>query len=305
MIMTAHFLASLPTVSLFGVHEDLRDWILCSAPLAQFTLTRRPETSIAVYGDNYGRWLNQDYEINALHNLRTVLCLTHVCTSSYLDLLRLHVRHIIYPGLDYDAEAMALAVTPSHKLIPEEGRQFVTLQPDTPLLSVETYSVTNASDIETVLARTADFFTRHGHSSEQAAGAGLVVKEGITNCIFHAFRQKGSHERKYNPDEFSTLDGEDTVNVIFGKTDREIVMRIQDNSGSLAPLRIANSLDRQTTEQGIFDSRGRGFYLMRHLSDRAVLLVHRGISTATELYFLQTPGRSQGETLRHFELLEF
>src|SRR5690606_201511 len=139
------------------------------------------------------------------------------------------------------------------------------------------------------------------HSDNQSDAASLVVKEALTNAIYHSFRRNDSHERKYDPDTFAALEQSDQVTMTIAASSEWIIVRIADNAGALGPLLFANSLDRQASQRGLLASRGRGFYLMRNLSDRMVVTLQRGESTAIELYFLKD--RPPGTRMKkHFEL---
>lgn len=295
-----------PSVWLHGVDEDIRGWIMAQAPEAEYSLTRSESTQAVVYCLDYLRRLMADFSANTKHETRGVLCLLETCCDSYMDLLRLHVRHIIYPDAPFADEAVRLAINPQIVLQRRGNPFFSTENPDE-LEGLERWTIRSRDDVNVVMDNAQDYFERSGHSAPRCAAAGIAVKEAVTNCIFHGFRRAGSHERKYNPDDFTALDDADQVEVRAGRTDKMIVLRISDNAGVLSALRIGNSLDRQKSEQGLMDSRGRGFYLMNQMADRTVIFVFKGRSTTVELYFLKDADadRTDGERLRHFELVEF
>lgn len=293
-----------PLVWFHGVDEWTRGWVMELVPEAQYTLVRRDGTQVACYSEHYLQRLSADFKVNGAENTRAVICLHEPCCDSYLDLLRLHARHIIYPDALFAEDAVRLAICP-----PGEWSQgdapFFSIE-SARLSQVETWAVESRADVDAVVGRTVGYFEGFGHGSGQAQAAGLVVKEGVTNCIFHAFRRPGSHERRYDPDGFEGLLEPDVVEVRAGRAEGMTLLSIKDNAGVLSALRIGNSLDRQQSERGLLDSRGRGLYLMNHMANRMVIVVSRGVSTALELYFLQEPPEEAREErrLRHFELVE-
>jgi anti-sigma regulatory factor (Ser/Thr protein kinase) len=301
--LTSQMLQETRMVYLFGMENSTREWIIQQVPEAQFSLVRKEGLAIACYGNEYHAPLSQDYDLNASTGVRTVLCLTHPCCDSYMDLLQLHVRHIIYPGAPFASEAMRLAIFAPKLLSSQSRAEFFSL-PAGKIEELEEFSVRTSGDVEDIMERSTLFFQQRGHSDTQADAAALVVKEAVTNSLFHGFREVGSHERKYDPANFSSLDERDSVAVCLAKTGNSIVLRVSDNAGSLSPLRVGNSLDRQKTERGLFDNRGRGFYLMRHLTQRAVIIVQRGVATALELYFMKDQPEEQEPVLRNFEFFQ-
>lgn len=295
-----------PSVWLHGVDEGLRVWIMTQVPEAQYSLTRSESTQAVVYSSDYLRRLMADFPDNTAHETRGILCLSDVCCDSYLDLLRLHIRHITYPEEPFAEEAIRLAINPQGVL---QRRDCPVLSMENPgeLEGLESWTIRSRDDVNLVMDKAQDYFERNGHSMARCAAAGIAVKEAVTNCIFHGFRQPGSHERKYTPEDFTALEDSDQVDVRAAHTDNLIVLRISDNAGVLSALRVGNSLDRQKSERGLMDSRGRGFYLMNQMADRTVIIVFKGQSTTLELYFMKDPpaDRADGERLRHFELVEF
>ncbi len=295
-----------PSVWLHGVNEAVRFWVMAQAPEAQYSLTRSESTTAVVYSSDYLRRLMADFSDNTKHETRGVLCLLDLCSDSYLDLLRLHIRHIIYLEAPFAEEAIRLAINPQN-VLQRRANPFLSTENPDELEGLENWTVRSRDDVNLVMDNAQNYFERNGHSAPRCAAAGLAVKEAVTNCIFHGFRRPGSHERKYEPDDFIALDDSDQVEVRAAHTDNMIVLRISDNAGVLSALRVGNSLDRQKSDRGLMDRRGRGFYLMNQMTDRTVIVVFKGASTTLELYFLKDPpaSRLDGERLRHFELMEF
>jgi anti-sigma regulatory factor (Ser/Thr protein kinase) len=294
------------------MEKGVRDWIMAHVPEAEYSLVRKGGAAVACYGDDSAQLLADDYEVNAIERTRTLLCLSRPCCDSYLDLLRLHVRHIIYPDAPFAGEAIRLAIFAPNAQSTLSGKGFFSL-PSEHILESSFMSMSGGVAIGEIVAKSGEFLQRCGHSEHQASAAELVVKEAVTNCVFHAFRQAGAPERKYEPEKFEGLEDGDEVSVCLAKTDNGVAIRVTDNAGTLGPLRLGNSLDRHRTDRGLFDSRGRGFYLMRQLSQRLVVIVERGVGTSLEIYFMKgSPGQAQAvgtsgtedESKRNFELFE-
>lgn len=249
---------------------------------------------LAIYDGKYGNILHQDLSSGRLKGATVLLCLRdHVC-DSYLDLFRLNVRHIIYPASPFATEALRLAVDFIRQTTDDPG------QHDETITDQEHYLVQTAQDYETMQKNLLSFLQTND-CEHMADNASMVLREALTNAIFHSFRETGSHARKYDPEIFLGLYDNDTVDVTFKATPQWLTVKVRDNSGGLGPLSVANSLDRQRSEQGLHDTRGRGFYLMRHMSHRMIIRLDRGVETVVELYFLR---KDPGPYRRHLELLE-
>ncbi len=246
-----------------------------------------------IYDDNYRQLLEADLQQERRGDPRIILCLQGECRDAYLDLFRLNVRHIIYPRSPFASDALVLAASAAFKHVPSE-------QISINVLDQETHLLTNVQDYGSLPNRLEAFLVVNDYDF-LAANANLVLQEAVTNSLFHSFREKGSHDRKYSPDNFLGLYDSDTVEVTFTATSQYLSIKVKDNSGSLGPLSVANSLDRHRSERGVLDTRGRGFYLMRHLTHRMVITVKRGEETSLELFFL----RKEPEAFRrHLELVE-
>lgn len=298
---SAHTVVPAPaSVYLCDLSPDVRDWIISQAPEVKYTTQVSSATQVIVYGDDFAEHLTRDYSRNSELGARLILCLTTDCCESYVELLRLGVHHIVFPGHPFDTQALHLALKSSSYLSPL-GYPGRLLSSPTGKSAEVVANVLTADDLANVLEQTKQFFTDSGYPDYSAEGASLTVKEAVTNSLFHGFRRSGSHERKYEPSSFSRLADDDKVTVAMGHDEERIILAIYDNAGCLGPLSVGNSLDRQRTEQGLYDSRGRGFHLMRHLSQRTIIGIERGISSFVELTFVKDPS---ADSLRHFELIE-
>jgi len=118
----------------------------------------------------------------------------------------------------------------------------------------------------------------------------LIVNELINNAIFHSFLSP-SGAAKYSARRFQTLEVGESVVVEVAVADEAVVVAVEDNCGTLSPHEVLKYMQRQTTGEGLYDSHGRGFYLMTNLTDhlsvclepgkrtRIVALNHAGAST--------------------------
>lgn len=95
---------------------------------------------------------------------------------------------------------------------------------------------------------------------------GLIIIELINNAFFHSFRDGGG-EAKYSPPFFSGLEDEESVLLEVAMNDAAIALAVEDNRGTLDPHEVLKYLRRQTSGAGIYDSHGRGFYLISSIAD--------------------------------------
>lgn len=251
---------------------------------------------VLVMGDDFGELI---CERDTVAGQPVALCLSGGYNGSFLAAYQAGVRYIIYRNEPFDREAFTLV----RQFYGDNGSEltdFCEFLPPPQVLASATWPVALPADIQAVEERAQDFARQQGYGEERQQGVCLCVTEGVTNAIYHGFREAGSHDRKYHPELFHGLFDGDSVDVQMWATPEWLALRISDNSGSMGPMRLPNALDRHRTEKGLMDSRGRGLYLMQHLADRMVVQVHRGRKTAVDLYFTKAETTSP---LRHFELL--
>jgi len=272
--------------------EGLKNW------LAKIAGDEVPCESapVVVMGDDFGELI---CERDSSQRQPVALCLGAGYDGSFLAAYQAGVRHIIFRNEQFGKEAFTLV----RLFYGGDGRaltDFCEFTPPPQILASERWPVALPADIQAVEERARDFALEHGYGEDCQQGVCLCVTEGVTNAIYHGFREPGSYDRKYHPELFHGLYDGDSVEVQMWATPEWLALRISDNSGSMGPMRLPNALDRHRTEKGLMDSRGRGLYLMQHLAARMVVQVVRGRRTAVDLYFTKDETTSP---LRHFELL--
>jgi len=94
----------------------------------------------------------------------------------------------------------------------------------------------------------------------------LIINELINNAFFHSFRNPEGEE-KYSPRRFSRLDKDEHVVLEAAMGDEAIALAVEDNCGTLSPREVLRYLLRQGSGEGLYDSHGRGFYLVCNLVD--------------------------------------
>jgi len=106
----------------------------------------------------------------------------------------------------------------------------------------------------------------------------LIVNELINNAFFHSFRNSDGAE-KYSARQFEQLEPGESVAVEVALSDDSIALAVEDNSGTISPREVLRYMVRQTTGEGLYDSHGRGFFLMSNLTDHLGVCVAPGRRT--------------------------
>ncbi len=292
---------SVPIIAVRTEDTELLAWLsnCLEVPVSsEVTLDSR----FVIYGQDHGQFLSLDNHNQKLTHCRAALCLTSQVDVSYLDLYRHNVCHVIYRNEPFAGEALRLAILttgPQKALI--ACSNFHEFQSPPEIIETLEFPVISSDVSKSFQAPVMDFFARNPFPEEVVQAVCLCLKEAITNAIFHGFREEGTHNRKYTPETFHGLYDNDYVAVNLTLTPAWLSVRVWDNSGSLGPLSVANSLDRHIFNQGLMDSRGRGFYLMQKLAQRLVVCIRRRQETSIQMYFLRK--RAPQNALRHLEVI--
>jgi hypothetical protein len=106
----------------------------------------------------------------------------------------------------------------------------------------------------------------------------LIVNELINNAFFHSFRDDQG-DQKYSPRRFTKLDDQDQVLIHVAVGPEGIALAVEDNRGSLAPAQVLRYMLRQTSGEGVYDSHGRGFYLISQLTHHLAVCIDPGHRT--------------------------
>ncbi len=211
-----------------------------------------------------------------------ILLLRDKPADEYLPLLQMHaIRHLLSlqnPFFKLDlASAVKAAVVPDAAF--ELGTYINTH--GTKITTSHAASETDRNDLrDEIVGIFSPVF-----SADRLSEVQLCFDELISNCFYHAFRDQVGVE-KYDPASFICLMDGDSVTVEMGTDELETcIISMTDNAGSLIPGRLMTVLDRQASRAGIYDERGRGFYLMRSFAQRMVVSIEAGIRTRITLLF--------------------
>lgn len=112
-------------------------------------------------------------------------------------------------------------------------------------------------------------------SQRQVRDIYLIINELINNAFFHSFRNPEGEE-KYSPRQFSSLEENDRVVLEVAAAEGLIALAVEDNRGTLSPREVLKYMLRQTSGEGIYDSHGRGFYLISNLVSRLSICLTPG-----------------------------
>lgn len=291
----------IPLVAVRSEDPALLTW-LKSILQEQVSSEVLPGSRFAIYGEDHSKFLTSDNHNDKLAQCRGAICLSRQIEGSYLDLYRHNIWHVIYRNEPFSQEALRLALICAAGRYPVEscGNFHEFVPPPAPIDQME-FPVWSLGNGQSYDPGVTEFFARNSLPDDLYQPVCLCLKEAVTNAIFHGFREAGTHNRKYTPDTFHGLYDHDYVAVNLTLTPDWLSVRVWDNSGSLGPLSVANSLDRHTSSAGLMDSRGRGFYLMQKLSQRLVVCIRRRKETSVHMYFLRHPVSQN--TLRHLEVI--
>lgn len=104
--------------------------------------------------------------------------------------------------------------------------------------------------------------------------------ELLTNALFYGARKELSENRLQWVRNF-TLSPEEEIIIKHGEDTTKVLINIKDPGGLLKNQTALHWLDRQTkpnehsSPQGLLDTRGRGLFLARKMSDRLFFNIHR------------------------------
>jgi len=106
----------------------------------------------------------------------------------------------------------------------------------------------------------------------------LILEEVCNNALFHAFRS-ATGEEKYSVKTFRNLDEGESVRLEFGSDGHRTGFSVTDSAGTLPVDTILTKLERQMSQEAIFDESGRGLHLSRLLSSLLVINIEHGKRT--------------------------
>lgn len=144
--------------------------------------------------------------------------------------------------------------------------------------------ILSLTDKQAMMEEALEFFRRFRPHDTDVSQIRLAVEELINNAIYHAFR-RATGDEKYKLGAFDHLDRGEQIFVEFGCDKRYLACSVTDNQGTLDVPTVMKKLERQITQEGILDERGRGLYLTRTLSDKMIINIHPTVRTQIILLF--------------------
>lgn len=130
----------------------------------------------------------------------------------------------------------------------------------------ERFAVASLAEKHLVAQQAADLVLRVAGTQRRARSVHLIINELVNNAFFHSFRSPEG-DRKYSPARFSRLCEGESVVLEVAASENTIALAVEDNSGTLNPTEVVAYLQRQISGEGLYDSHGRGFYLVSQLVD--------------------------------------
>jgi len=146
--------------------------------------------------------------------------------------------------------------------------------------TIEMYSldITTIEEKNQAIERVINHFATCGFEVHELYDVRLILEELTNNALFHAFRN-ASGEEKYSISNFKRLDEMESVRLEYGSDNKAVGFSVTDSAGSLPIDIILSKIERQLTQEGIFDSSGRGLHLSQLLASRLVFNVERNRRT--------------------------
>jgi anti-sigma regulatory factor (Ser/Thr protein kinase) len=106
-----------------------------------------------------------------------------------------------------------------------------------------------------------------------------VYMEAVSNAVYHAVKSPDGHDLYPKGSYIEALPPEAWVHVTLWQDAEKAGLHVKDHGGTVKLDETLYWLDRHTRGAGMLDVHGRGFYLMRLLTDGFVLNVNPGHGT--------------------------
>ena len=126
------------------------------------------------------------------------------------------------------------------------------------------------------------------------AKIGTTLMEAFTNAVYHGNVDENGKEIYEKGSFVEALAPHQTVDVCFSMNTECFALSITDQGGSLTTDGVMYWLERNVTGEGIFDTGGRGLFLMHCLMDR--LLIRIVPKEKTELFLFKEYHVPEGRT---------
>jgi anti-sigma regulatory factor (Ser/Thr protein kinase) len=157
----------------------------------------------------------------------------------------------------------------------------------------ETMTIANSDDIKTVFNQTIQLVETL-ISEEMSLEIGTTLIEAFTNAVYHGNVDERGEEIYEKGSLIEALAPHQTVAIGFAMNTECFALSITDQGGRLTPEAVMYWLERNVTGEGIFDTGGRGLFLMHCLMDR--LLIRIVPQQKTELFLFKEYNVPEGRT---------
>lgn len=227
------------------------------------------------------------------------IVLTAYNADEYMDLIQTEgIGNVLIKGVPFDSSDLCLLVQQlsSQDIFGLEKH----LAANTPIYSSQIRRSQEIEDLSIMLS------SIYGHSNNSNKLRTVLV-ELLTNAVFYGARnEKGDDKSQWKKD--FVLDEADTISVYHGQDDEKIGFGIVDKGGRLSKNTILYWLNRQITPAqnglpaGIFDSHGRGLFIVRKSVDRLQIHVDPGKRCECIILNYKKPMAGHFKPLRIIEL---
>ena len=194
------------------------------------------------------------------------------------EILRFQLLHDvlnIVPESLWD-DPLCLERTMRGLLFPEEMFNIRRFVPDATV--VERLTIINLAEKHQIADEVASLVRVFAGTQHRTHDIRLIINELINNAFFHSF-QNPEGEEKYTPRRFAQLEEGDRVALEVALSEKAVALAVEDNCGTISPREVLKYLLRQTSGEGVYDSHGRGFYLVSNLADHLSVCVKPGQRT--------------------------
>jgi len=203
-------------------------------------------------------------EVNRLYPGMQRILLTAYNADEYMDLIQVQgIGNVLIKGVPFDSSELCMLVRQlaSHDIFGLEKH----LAPGATIYSSRIHRSCEIEDVCKELSM------RYGESNN-GSKLHTVLVELLTNAVFYGARNETGEDKASWRKDFA-LNDEDAIEVLYGEDSEKTGLAIVDRGGRLNKDTILYWLNRQITPShnglpvGIFDSHGRGLYIVRKSVD--------------------------------------
>lgn len=206
--------------------------------------------------------------------------------------LRFRFLHVFLKNCSAPPEALALMLRCCVE--PSAGFGLLSHLPNT--LEMFSLSVETRQDKDFAVERAANEFATAGFDIHELYDVRLILEELLNNALFHAFRRPDGSE-KYHMATFERLEPGESVKLDFGHAGPVMAFAVSDNAGTLTPETVLGKLERQASQQGLYDLSGRGLHIARMLSSALFINIEPGLRTQIIAIFREKDARDRPKPL--------